>query len=38
LDYYGRKGILESVDGQGGPDEVFARIEAAIERRRTNGA
>lgn len=38
LDYYGRQGILESVDGQGGPDEVFARIEAAIERRRTGGA
>ncbi|HEY2838088.1 MAG TPA: adenylate kinase [Pirellulales bacterium] len=35
LDYYARKGILESVDGQGGPDEVFARIEAAIERRRS---
>lgn len=35
LDYYGRKGILESVDGQGGPDEVFSRIAAAIERRRS---
>jgi len=34
LDYYAHKGILESVDGQGGPDEVFARIEAAIRRRR----
>jgi adenylate kinase len=37
LDYYGRKGILESVDGQGGPDDVFARIEAAIERRKAKG-
>ncbi|MEX2138875.1 MAG: adenylate kinase [Pirellulales bacterium] len=32
LDYYRRRGILETVDGAGTPDEVFARIQEAVER------
>jgi adenylate kinase len=34
LDYYRQRGILESVDGQGTVDEVFARIAAAVAKRR----
>jgi adenylate kinase len=31
LDYYRGRGILRSVDGEGTPDEVFARIKAAVD-------
>jgi len=34
LDYYKNRGMLETVDGQGTVDEVFARISAAIDKRR----
>jgi adenylate kinase len=32
LEYYGEKGILESVDGDATPAEVFRRIQRVIER------
>jgi adenylate kinase len=32
LDYYRRRGILETVDGSGTPDQVFARIQNAVQR------
>jgi len=32
LDYYRRRGMLETVDGAGEPDEVFQRIEDALRR------
>ena len=32
LDYYRRRGILETVDGAGTPEEVTARIEDAVRR------
>lgn len=32
LDYYHKQGLLHSVEGSGSPDEVFARIQAALER------
>jgi adenylate kinase len=32
LDYYRQQGILETIIGTGTPDEVFARIKAAVER------
>jgi adenylate kinase len=31
LDYYRGRGILRSVDGEGTPDEVFTRIEQAVD-------
>jgi adenylate kinase len=34
LEYYRGRGVLESIDGLGSMDEVFARISAAIEKRR----
>jgi adenylate kinase len=34
LDYYENRGMLETVDGQGTVDEVFARISAVIDERR----
>lgn len=34
LDYYSRQGKLVSVDGMGTPDEVFARIRAAVDIKR----
>jgi adenylate kinase len=35
LDYYRRRGILETVDGAATPDEVFERIRAALDRLRS---
>jgi adenylate kinase len=35
--FYGDRGLLESVDGMGSPDEVWQRVKAAIDRRR-NGS
>ena len=35
LEYYRSRGVLESVDGQGTMDDVFARISAAIEKHRS---
>jgi adenylate kinase len=32
LDYYDRQGLLIQIDGTGTPDEVFARIKAALDR------
>src|SRR5688572_11956874 len=32
LDYYRQQGILETITGTGTPDEVFARIKAAVDR------
>lgn len=32
LDYYRRRGILETVDGAGPPDAVFAQIQNAVDR------
>jgi adenylate kinase len=34
LDFYRQRGLLETVDGLGTPDEVWARVRAAIDRRR----
>ena len=34
LDYYKHRGILETVNGEGTVDEVFARIAAVVEKRR----
>jgi adenylate kinase len=34
LDYYHRHGVLETIDGLGTVDEVFARIKSAIARER----
>jgi adenylate kinase len=31
LDYYGRRGALESIDGLGTVDEIFARAKAVLE-------
>lgn len=36
LDYYRTRGILERVDGSGTPKEVFARIKAAVNKRRNS--
>jgi adenylate kinase len=36
LDYYRRRGILETVSGAGAPDEVFDRIRAAVDRLKSN--
>ena len=30
LDYYDRRGLLRQIDGLGAPEEVFARIRAAL--------
>jgi len=30
LDYYGRRGLLQTIDGLGTVDEIFARIRAAL--------
>jgi adenylate kinase len=35
LDYYRFKGVLTPIDGMGTPDEVFERIKAAVDKRRT---
>ena len=34
LDYYRQRGLLETVDGSGTIDDVFARVSTAIEKRR----
>ncbi len=34
LEYYRRHGLLETIDGQGTVEEVFARIKSAIAKRR----
>lgn len=34
LDYYRNRGILERVDGAGTPEQVFARIQTAVNKRR----
>jgi len=34
LDYYQKKGLLETIDAMGTPDEVFERIKQAVNRRR----
>jgi adenylate kinase len=31
LEYYHRRGILQRIDGEGTPDEVFARVKEAVE-------
>ncbi|MEX0977625.1 MAG: nucleoside monophosphate kinase, partial [Pirellulales bacterium] len=31
-DYYRASGLLESIDGQGTPEEVFARIQNVVEK------
>jgi adenylate kinase len=31
-DYYRKRGLLETIDGQGTPDEVFGRIRAVIDK------
>jgi adenylate kinase len=31
LDYYGRRGMLRRIDGDGTPDEVFDRVRQAVE-------
>jgi adenylate kinase len=31
LDYYRERGVLKQIDGQGAPEEVFARIRQAVE-------
>jgi adenylate kinase len=39
LDYYGRQGVLRTIDGAGTPDEVFERIKTALrEGSGANGA
>lgn len=38
VDYYRRRGMLESVDGLGTTHEVFTRIRAALDRRRADSA
>jgi adenylate kinase len=38
LDYYRRRGILETVDGSGTPDQVFEGIRAAVDRLRSRMA
>jgi adenylate kinase len=34
-DYYSRRGLLETIDGVGTPDEVFERIRRVIDQRRS---
>lgn len=31
LDYYRKQGVLATIDGMGTPDEVFSRIQAAVD-------
>jgi adenylate kinase len=37
LNYYTQRGLLESIDAMGTPDEVFARVKGAIDARRRGG-
>ncbi len=37
LDYYRRRGMLETIDGEGPPDVVFERIKHAVDRIRKRG-
>ncbi|MGQ9576140.1 MAG: adenylate kinase [Thermoguttaceae bacterium] len=32
LDYYGRRGLLRKIDGLGSIDEIFARVQAVLDR------
>ena len=34
LEYYTKRGLLETIDAMGSPDEVFERIKVAVDRRR----
>ncbi len=34
LDYYSKRGLLETIDAMGSQDEVFGRIQQAVDRRR----
>lgn len=34
LDYYRQRGLLREIDGTGSPDEVFARIQAVVDKHR----
>jgi adenylate kinase len=31
LAYYGRRGVLRRINGEGTPDEVFDRVQKAVE-------
>jgi adenylate kinase len=36
-DYYTQRGLLQTIDGIGSPDEVFERIKSAVDKRRGSG-
>ena len=38
LNYYSQRGLLESIDGMGQPDEVFAQIKAVLDRHRKSSS
>jgi adenylate kinase family enzyme len=31
MDYYERRGVLRTIDGNGTPDEVFERVQRAVD-------
>jgi adenylate kinase len=35
LDYYRKQGVLVTINAMGSPDEVFERIQEAVDARRT---
>lgn len=37
LDYYRKQALLESIDAMGSPDEVFAMIRTAVDKKKTGG-